>query len=85
VAEVFWVEALAIGALAWLVACLAGIPLAYLFVGLFQRRVMPIEFRFEPVALAAALAATLVIATLASVGPALKAAALRAVDLLRYQ
>jgi putative ABC transport system permease protein len=85
VAEVFWVEALVIGALAWLVACLAGVPLAFLFVGLFQRRVMPVEFRFEPLAFAAALAATLAVATLASVGPALKAAALRAVDLLRYQ
>jgi putative ABC transport system permease protein len=85
IAEVFWVEALAIGALAWLIACIAGLPLAYLFVGLFQRRVMPIEFRFEPLALAAALTATLAIATVASAGPALKAAALRAVDLLRYQ
>jgi ABC-type lipoprotein release transport system permease subunit len=85
VAEVFWIEGLAIGSIAWLLACLAGIPMAYLFVGLFQRRVMPVDFRFEPVTFAAVLAATLAIATLASVGPALRAASLRAVNLLRYQ
>jgi ABC-type lipoprotein release transport system permease subunit len=45
---------------------------------------MPVEFAFEPLAFVAMLLATLTIATLASVGPALRAAALRPVDLLRY-
>jgi putative ABC transport system permease protein len=85
IARVFWVEGLALCAVAWGAAALAGIPLAYLFVQLFDRLIMPVDFRFNPLALAAMLAATGLIATLATIGPAHRAASLRAVDLLRYQ
>jgi putative ABC transport system permease protein len=85
VAQVFWVEGLALSAVAWLLASLVGVPLAYLFVGLFRRLIMPIDFHFDPLAFAVMLAATVAIATLATVVPAVRAASLRAVDLLRYQ
>jgi putative ABC transport system permease protein len=85
VATVFWIEGLALSVVAWLLAALTGVPLAYLFVGLFQRRVMPVTFHFDPSAFAVMLAATLAVATLASIVPALRAASLRAVELLRYQ
>ncbi|WP_322770339.1 ABC transporter permease, partial [Frankia sp. Cr1] len=85
VATVFWIEGLALSVVAWLPAALAGVPLAYLFVGLFGRLVMPVTFHFDPSAFAVMLAATLAVATLASVAPALRAASLRAVDLLRSQ
>ncbi len=85
VATVFWIEGLALSVVAWLLAALTGVPLAYLFVGLFQRLVMPVAFHFDPSAFAVMLAATLAVATLASIAPALRAASLRAVDLLRYQ
>jgi putative ABC transport system permease protein len=85
IAMVFWIEGLALSTLAWLLAAAAGVPLAYLFVGLFQRRIMHIDFHLDPWAFAVMLAVTLAIATVASVAPALRAASLRAVDLLRYQ
>jgi putative ABC transport system permease protein len=84
IAQVFWVEGLALSMVAWLLASLVGLPLAYLFVGLFGRLVMPVDFHFDPLAFAVMLAATVAVATLATVAPALRAASLRAVDLLRY-
>jgi hypothetical protein len=83
VATVFWIEGLALSVLSWIIACAAGIPLAYLFVDLFRHAVMPTEFHFEPLTLAVMLAGTLVLSTVATVVPAHRAAALRAGDLLR--
>ena len=77
VATVFWIEGLALSVVAWLLASLTGVPLAYLFVGLFQRLVMPVTFHFDPSAFAVMLAATLAVATLASVAPALRGLAAR--------
>jgi putative ABC transport system permease protein len=85
VATVFWLEGLALSLLAWLLAALAGVPLAYLFVRLFQRRVMPVTFHVAPWAFASTLAVALMVPTLASVAPALRVASMRAVNLLRYQ
>lgn len=85
IAQVFWTEGAALAVLAWLSASLAGIPLAYLFVGLFRRLVMPIDFHFDPLAFALTLAATVSVAALATLAPALRAASMRAADLLRHQ
>jgi putative ABC transport system permease protein len=83
VATVFWIQGAALSALAWILACAAGIPLAYLFVQLFRDRVMPTDFHFDPLALAGMVAVTFVLATAATIVPARRAAALRPGDLLR--
>jgi putative ABC transport system permease protein len=85
IATVFYSEATALSLIAWLVAALAAVPLAYLFVDLFRSRVMPIDFHLDPLALAAMVAVTLVLAALASVLPSRIAASLRPADLLRSE
>ena len=85
VATVFWVEALALSALAWIAATLIGIPAAYGFVSLISAVLINVDFAFNPTALVAMLAFTFVIATLASFIPALAAARLRVAGLLRYE
>jgi len=85
VASVFWVEALALSALAWVAATVIGIPAAYGFVSLIAAVLINVGFAFNPAALVAMLAFTFVIATLASVVPALAAARLRVAGILRYE
>jgi len=85
VATVFWVEALALSALAWVAATLIGIPAAYGFVSLISAVLINVGFAFNPTALVAMLAFTFVIATLATFIPALAAARLRVAGLLRYE
>jgi putative ABC transport system permease protein len=83
VATVFWIEAAALSAIAWLLASALGIPLVYLFVQLFRDRVMPTDVHFDPLALAGMVAVTFALATVATIVPAQRAAALRPGDLLR--
>jgi ABC-type antimicrobial peptide transport system permease subunit len=85
VATVFWVEALALSALAWVAATVIGIPAAYGFVSLISAVLINVGFAFNPTALVAMLAFTFVIATLASFIPALAAARLRVAGILRYE
>jgi putative ABC transport system permease protein len=85
IAAVFWTEGLLVSASAWAVASAAGFPLAYLFVRRFSSTVMPADFHFSPLTLAVTLGSALVIATLATALPALRAARLRTADLLRSE
>jgi putative ABC transport system permease protein len=85
VAKVFWVESLALGAIAWCAGALLGLPLAYAFVQTFAWQVMPVDFYLDPLAFAVMLAAIVLIATLASVAPTWRAARVRVVDMLRYE
>jgi putative ABC transport system permease protein len=85
VGSVFIIEGLALSSVAWVLAGVVGVPLSYLFVGLFQRTVIPIDFHFNPLTLALMLLITALIASFAALVPALRAAALRAVDLLRHE
>jgi putative ABC transport system permease protein len=85
IAAVFCIEGAALSLLAWLLAAAAGVPLSYLFVQLFRRNVMPIEFHFDPLALAVMVAVTLAVAFAASLFPSRHAASLRAADLLRTE
>lgn len=85
VAAVFWTEGLGLSISAWALASAVGLPLAYLFVQRFSSTVMPTDFHFTPLAFAAAFGGTLVIATLASALPALRAARSRTADLLRSE
>ena len=85
IAAVFCIEGAALSLLAWLAAAAAGVPLSYLLVQLFRKNVMPIEFHFDPLALAVMVAVTLAVAFAASLFPSRHAASLHAADLLRTE
>jgi len=85
VAQVFWVEGLALGGIAWCLGALLGLPLAAAFLQFFGRLVIPVDFVGDPLAFLVMLAALLLIVTLASVVPARRASRLRIADLLRYE
>jgi putative ABC transport system permease protein len=85
VAQVFWVESLSLGAIAWCVGALIGLPLAYAFVQTFARQVMPVDFYLDPLAFVIMLAAMLAIASSASMVPAWRASRLRVAEVLRYE
>jgi putative ABC transport system permease protein len=85
VAQVFWVEGLALGGIAWLAGALVGLPVAYAFVQSFAWQVMPVDFYLDARAPALMLVAVLAIATLASITPAWRASRLRIAAMLRYE
>lgn len=85
VAGVFWTEGMALAGISWLVALALGIPAAYGFVALISAVLVRIPFAFNPLTLVATLAFTLVIATLASILPAMGASRVRIADTLRYE
>src|SRR5207245_8171740 len=84
VAQVFWVESLALGAISWCAGALLGVPLAYAFVQSFALHVMPVDFYLDPLAFAMMLVAIAMIATLASVAPSWRATRVRVAEMLRY-
>ncbi len=85
VGQVFWSEGLALGGIAWLAGGVIGLPLAYLFVRAFSQLVMPVDFVIDPAAFVVMLVAVVVIATLATITPASRAAQIRVADMLRYE
>ena len=85
VAQVFWVEGLALGGIAWCLGALLGLPLASAFLQFFSHLVLPVDFVVDPLAFLVMLAAMLLIVTLASVVPARRASRLRIADLLCYE
>ena len=85
VAQVFWIEGLALGAIAWCIGALMGLPLASVFLQFFSRLVIPVDFVVDPLAFLIMLAAMLLIVTLASVVPARRASRLRIANLLHYE
>jgi putative ABC transport system permease protein len=85
IGQVFWSEGLALGGISWLAGGIIGLPLAYLFVRAFGQLVMPLDFVIDPAAFVVMLVAVVVIATLATIAPSLRAAQIRIVDMLRYE
>ena len=85
VGQVFWSEGLALGGIAWLTGGVIGLPLAYLFVRAFSLLVMPVDFVIDPAAFGVMLVAVIVIATVATIAPASRAAQTRVADMLRYE
>jgi len=85
VARVFWVEGLALGGIAWGLCALLGLPLAYGFIQVMSTLVLRVDFLIAPSALVVMLAAVLIISTLASIIPALRASRVRIADMLRYE
>jgi putative ABC transport system permease protein len=84
IARVFWTEGMSLAVVAWVAALVVGIPAAYAFVSFISSVLLPLPFTFAPAALAIMLAFILLIATLASLGPALSASRVRVSDILRY-
>jgi putative ABC transport system permease protein len=85
VAQVFWIEGLALGVIAWLIALALGLPAAYGFVLLLGQLFLPVPFAFDPVSLFVMLAFILLLATLASVGPVWGATRIKIAQTLRYE
>ena len=84
IARVFWTEGMSLALIAWVAALIVGIPAAYAFVSFIGSVLLPLPFTFSPVMLAVMLAFILLIATFASLGPALSASRVRVSDILRY-
>lgn len=85
VAQVFWTEGLTLGTLAWILAVIVGLPAAYAFVAVQGSLLVPMPFAFNPLSLVTMLVFTLVLASLASIGPAIGSTRLRIAQTLRYE
>ncbi len=85
VAQVFGVEGLALGGIAWCISALLGLPLAYAFVQAFSGMVLPTDFIVDPLAFVVMLVAILIISVLASAVPTLRATHMRVSETLRYE
>jgi ABC-type antimicrobial peptide transport system permease subunit len=85
VARIFWVEGVALGGIAWLLGALLGLPLAYGFIQVMSKLVFRVDFIIAPSAFVVMLAAVLIISTLASIIPALRASRMRIAEMLRYE
>jgi putative ABC transport system permease protein len=85
VARVFWIEGLVLGGISWCLGALLGLPLAYAFVQLVDKLVFRVDFVIAPSACVVMLAAVVIISTLASIVPALRASRVRIADMLRYE
>jgi putative ABC transport system permease protein len=85
VAQVFWTEGISQAIFSWLVALALGIPAAYGFVILLSNILVPVPFAFNPLNLAWMLAFILLVASLASLGPAWGASRVKIAQTLRYE
>jgi putative ABC transport system permease protein len=85
VAEVFWIEGVALSGIAWCIATVLGIPAAYGFVVLLNRLLFPVPFAFNPFSLLIMLGFVLLVTFLASGGPVLGAMRVKIVQTLRYE
>jgi ABC-type antimicrobial peptide transport system permease subunit len=85
VAQVFWVEGLALGAAAAGLGVVLGVPLASMFVAAVSSLVIPIDLTFDPIAFLSLVLAILAMVTLASIAPAARASGGRVAELLRYE
>src|SRR5579872_393998 len=85
IASVFWLEGIALAAIAWLVGVILGFPAAYGFVTLLGAVFIQVPFAFNPLMLLYMLGFIIVLATLASCIPVLSATRVRIADTLRYE
>jgi putative ABC transport system permease protein len=85
VAGVFWVEGTALSLLAWVVGTLLGIPGGYGIISLLSTLIVPFDFFVPPVLIVTTLCFVMVVAFLASVGPALHASRMQLREVLRYE
>jgi putative ABC transport system permease protein len=83
--QVFLTEGLAMGLGGWFLGLAMGYPLGQLLLNLMQAVLFHIDYMFTPTMMLASLAFALVLATLASLIPALAAARMRVGQVLRYE
>ena len=76
---------MALDGIAWGLSALLGLPLAYGFIQVMSKLVFRVDFLIAPSAFVVMLAAVLIISTLASIIPALRASRVRIADMLRYE
>lgn len=84
-AQVFLTEALAMGGLGFLLGLALGLPMARLLVWLMEQVLFPLDFSFPIQMVGNAFLFTLLLTTIASIGPALGAARLKVSQALRYE
>ena len=82
---IFWAEGLAFALLAWAVGLVLGLPLAAAFLMYISRLLFAVTFTVSSLALAETLGLVILMASLASLGPALSASRLRINQTLRYE
>ncbi len=82
---IFWIEGLAFALLAWTIGLLLGLPLAEALLKLISQILFPVTFTVSTLALAETLGLVVLLASLASFGPALSASRLRINEALRYE
>jgi putative ABC transport system permease protein len=80
----FLLEGLLLGLLGWGLGVLLGAPASRLLVGFFSDTLLPLEYAFPVTGALLSVLAVLVIALVASLGPALLATRLRIAEILRY-
>lgn len=85
IAAISWREGAALALIASGFAAVLGIPCSYAFVSLISSVLVPVPFAFSVPALGLMLLFVLILASVASVGPALSAARIRIVETLRYE
>ena len=83
--QIFFAEALALGLGGWLVGVIIGFPLGQLLLNLMQSVLFHIDYIFTGSMVLASLVFALVLASIASLAPALGAARLRVGQVLRYE
>jgi putative ABC transport system permease protein len=85
VALVFWSEGALLALFAWLAGVILGIPMAYAFAQYFSTVLTPLSFTLPPLTLGLMLIFICIIASFASIGPALSATRVRVIDSLHYE
>jgi putative ABC transport system permease protein len=85
VVSIHWMEGLVIGGLGALLGAALGVPGARQFVNLLSQQGIQMEFVFSPSIVLQTFVLALVIATFASLGPAMAAARLRVGEIIRYE
>jgi len=83
--QVFLTEALTMGAFGFLLGLAVGYPLARLLVWVMEQVLFPLDFSFPSEMVAYAALFTLLLTTVASIGPALGAARMKVSQALRYE
>jgi putative ABC transport system permease protein len=84
VIQVFTVEGLAIGLAASVLAVVLGVPASIALTLVISKIFIPLTFSFAVAYIAVLFVFTLIVAALASIGPATSAAKLKIADVLRY-
>jgi len=85
VAAVFWTEGVSLGIVAWLIACLIGIPVAYGFIQLVGALLIQTPFAINLLSMLTMLVFIVAVASLATIGPVLSASRMKVAETLRYE